>query len=133
MALHRTQHHPHWEERKLTERERDPGDRRVILQPRAAVGARGNDRGGRRPDSRRGNAAGAGLHIFDEVPKRLFTVPRQDRRLDATETQRREAGLAHGCEPWQIGPCAGCGSPIRRYGNAGVHACQPCRTRTTRR
>ncbi|MFJ6384653.1 hypothetical protein ACIQI7_32185 [Kitasatospora sp. NPDC092039] len=85
------------------------------------------------PRPRRGNSAGTGLHTFDEVPKRLFTVPRQDRRLDATETQRREAALAQGCEPWQIGPCAGCGSAIRRYGDAGVHACEACRARTARR
>lgn len=85
----------------------------------------------RRP--RRDTPAGAGLHTFDEVPRRLFTVPRQDRRLDATESQRHTAALAHGCEPWQIGPCAGCGTPIRRYGDGGIHACEACRAKATRR
>ncbi|MFG3054536.1 hypothetical protein ACGFZP_26755 [Kitasatospora sp. NPDC048239] len=85
------------------------------------------------PRPRRGNSAGSGLHTFDDVPRRLFTVPRQDRRLAATQTERREAALAHGCEPWQIGPCAGCGDPIHRYGENGVHACAPCRARVAGR
>ncbi|MFJ6621983.1 hypothetical protein ACIQOW_30940 [Kitasatospora sp. NPDC091335] len=82
---------------------------------------------------RRGNPAGTGLRTFDEVPARLFRVPPQGRGLDVTAAQRGTAALAHGCEPWQIGPCARCGSPIHRYGGRGVHACAACRARVARR
>ncbi|MFJ8477584.1 hypothetical protein [Kitasatospora sp. NPDC094011] len=88
------------------------------------------------PRPRRGTSAGTGLHTFDEVPERLFTVPRQERRLtavDAAAAQRQAAADELGCEAWQIGPCAGCGTPINRYGGRGVHACHPCRARVTGR
>ncbi|MGW4808742.1 competence protein CoiA family protein [Kitasatospora sp. NPDC004272] len=85
------------------------------------------------PRPRRDTSAGAGLRTFAEVPHRLFTVPRQDHRLDATEVQRRAAALTQGCMPWQIGPCAGCGTPINRYGDGGVHACDTCRVKIPRR
>ncbi|MBV6699753.1 hypothetical protein [Kitasatospora aureofaciens] len=85
------------------------------------------------PRPRRGNAAGTGLHTFDEVPQRLFTVPRQVQRLDVTDDQRHAAAVTHSCEVWEIGPCAGCGTPIHRYGRAGVHACRECRARIARR
>ncbi|MFJ5927629.1 hypothetical protein ACIQF6_34040 [Kitasatospora sp. NPDC092948] len=85
------------------------------------------------PRPRRDTPASAALHTFAEVPRRLFTVPRQEHRLNVTEAQRCAAALTRGCEPWQIGPCAGCGEPIHRYGDGGIHACDPCRARIIRR
>ncbi|MFJ9776178.1 hypothetical protein ACIRVF_33935 [Kitasatospora sp. NPDC101157] len=85
------------------------------------------------PRPRRDTPASTGLHTFAEVPRRLFTVPRQDHRLEATEAQRRATALTQGCEPWQIGPCAGCGAPIHRYGDGGIHACETCRARVAGR
>ncbi|MEE1782818.1 hypothetical protein PUR71_07805 [Streptomyces sp. SP17BM10] len=85
------------------------------------------------PRPRRANSAGTGLHTLDEVPEGLFRVPRQERRLVVTEPQRQAAAVAQGCEAWQIGPCAGCGTPIHRYGARGVHACAGCRARVAGR
>ncbi|MFJ9690771.1 hypothetical protein [Kitasatospora sp. NPDC101183] len=78
---------------------------------------------------RRGDSAGTGLHTFDDVPERLFRVPRQGWGLEVTEPQRLAAARTLGCEAWQVGPCAGCGAPVHRYGHRGVHACAACRAR----
>ncbi|MFE1772804.1 hypothetical protein [Streptomyces sp. NPDC059008] len=83
---------------------------------------------------RRATADAAGLHTFDEVPKRLFKVPGpKAQRLDATPRQRHEAAALFGCAVWNIGPCAGCGAPIHRYGHGAGHACRACRSRVAGR
>ncbi|MFD8444883.1 hypothetical protein ACFV11_20170 [Streptomyces globisporus] len=83
---------------------------------------------------RRATGDATGLHTFDEIPQRLFKIPQQsDRQLDITPQQRREAGALHGCADWNIGPCAGCATPIHRYGPGGAHACGECRARVTGR
>jgi hypothetical protein len=72
-----------------------------------------------------------GLHTFNEVPPRRLAIPCQTRRLDITSPQRAAAATEHGCPIWEIGPCAGCGTPIHRYGPGSAHACPPCRNRAT--
>ncbi|MFH8573778.1 hypothetical protein [Streptomyces sp. NPDC017993] len=85
----------------------------------------------RRP--RRDTADGAGLHTFSDVPPRLFKIPQQrEQRLDATSQQRQAAAALYGCEVWHIGPCAGCGDAIHRYGPGSGHACRTCRERISR-
>ncbi len=53
--------------------------------------------------------------------------------IDITWDQRQAAAAQAGCEPWELGPCAGCGTPINRYGPRPAHACAPCRARYGRR
>ncbi|MFG2696913.1 hypothetical protein [Kitasatospora sp. NPDC048407] len=81
------------------------------------------------PRPRRGNADAASLHTFDTVPDRLLAIPRQLRRLALTPEERHRAAAALGCDLADLGPCAGCGEPINRYGPYGIHACAPCRLR----
>jgi hypothetical protein len=83
------------------------------------------------PRPRRGDAGGTGLHTFDEVPPRLLVIPQIQQRLDLTEQQRCAAAALQHCRPWEVGPCAGCGTPINRYGASGRHACGSCRARVT--
>ncbi|MGW7642090.1 hypothetical protein [Streptomyces decoyicus] len=84
--------------------------------------------------TRRDTADAAGLHTFSEVPPRLFKVPQQrERRLDVTPQQRQEAAALNGCDAWLIGPCAGCGTAIHRYGPGSAHACRTCRARVSYR
>ncbi|WP_051732828.1 hypothetical protein [Kitasatospora phosalacinea] len=83
---------------------------------------------------RRGHADAVALHTHDTVPERLLTLPRQVRRgLVATPEQRRRAAAALDCHIAHVGPCAGCGAPIDRYGPRGTHACAPCRARVAAR
>ncbi|MGW4893337.1 competence protein CoiA family protein [Kitasatospora sp. NPDC004240] len=67
----------------------------------------------------------------DPVPPRTALVPppRECPTIDVTWEQRLVAATEAGCEPWELGPCAGCGTPINRYGPHPAHACAPCRTR----
>ncbi|MER8159992.1 hypothetical protein [Streptomyces sp. NPDC094472] len=82
------------------------------------------------PRPRRAKADATGLHTFDEIPQRLFKIPRQrEQRLDITPQQRHATAALYGCPVWNIGPCAGCAAPIHRYGPGGAHACRTCRTR----
>ncbi len=83
--------------------------------------------------TRRDTADATGLHTFDHVPQRLLRIPRQVQRLDITTLQRQAAAALHGCQPWDIGPCAGCATPIHRYGSGAAHACPACRHRWGRR
>ncbi|QKW18055.1 hypothetical protein HUT16_02335 [Kitasatospora sp. NA04385] len=74
------------------------------------------------------------LHTHDTVPERLLTIPRQVRRgLVVTPEQRRRAATVLDCHIAHVGPCAGCGTPIDRYGPRGTHACAPCRARVLSR
>lgn len=82
------------------------------------------------PRPRRAKADARGLHTFDEIPQRLFKIPRQrEQRLDITPQQRHATAALYGCPVWNIGPCAGCAAPMHRYGPGGAHACRPCRAR----
>ncbi|MFF2819655.1 hypothetical protein ACFVT9_29555 [Kitasatospora cineracea] len=78
----------------------------------------------------RGNADAVALHTHDTVPDWLLTIPQQIRRLAVTAEQRRQAATILGCDIIHVGPCAGCGAPINRYGPNGIHACEPCRAQT---
>ncbi|MFD7734338.1 hypothetical protein ACFV6F_28665 [Kitasatospora phosalacinea] len=83
---------------------------------------------------RDGHADAVALHTRDTVPERLLTVPRQVRRgLAVTPEQRHRAAAVLDCHVADVGPCAGCGTPINRYGPRGVHACAPCRARVLAR
>ncbi|MEJ8652633.1 hypothetical protein WKI65_32330 [Streptomyces sp. MS1.AVA.3] len=83
---------------------------------------------------RRDTADAAGLHTFSEVPPRLFKIPQpREQSLDVTPQQRQEAAVLYGCDAWLIGPCAGCGAAIHRYGPGSAHACRTCRARVSRR
>ena len=81
----------------------------------------------RRP--RRDHTDASGLHTFPEVPQRIFRIPRRPQRLTASPEQRVAAAERYGCPLWHIGPCAGCGTPIHRYGPGSAHACATCRRR----
>ncbi|MEU8917372.1 hypothetical protein [Streptomyces nigrescens] len=84
--------------------------------------------------TRRGTADAAGLHTFSEVPPRLFKIPQpREQSLDVTPQQRQEAAVLYGCDAWLIGPCAGCGAAIHRYGPGSAHASRTCRARVSRR
>jgi hypothetical protein len=80
---------------------------------------------------RRDHADASGLHTFPEVPQRIFRIPRQPQLLTASTEHRAAAARRYGCPTWHIGPCAGCGTPIHRYGPGSVHACDNCRRRAT--
>ena len=83
------------------------------------------------PRPQRGDTAGTGLHTFDDVPPRLFVIPDLSQRLAVTAEQRLSAATAHFCKPWEVGPCAGCGTAIHRYGAGSRHACASCRAQVT--
>lgn len=78
---------------------------------------------------RRDTMDAAGLHTFDTVPEHLYRVPRNAPPLDITTLERQSAAALYGCAPWEIGPCAGCGTPVHRYGPGSWHACRTCRDR----
>ncbi|MFG2530090.1 hypothetical protein [Streptomyces sp. NPDC048516] len=82
-------------------------------------------------DARRHRAtrAAAAPHTWDEVPTHLYRIPRQEQRLVLAPDERQQAAQLLNCPPWHIGPCAGCGAPINRYGHRGHHACPACRQR----
>lgn len=75
----------------------------------------------------RATAAAAALHTWAEVPERLYRIPRQQQRLVVAPEQRQQVARRLQCLPWHLGPCAGCGIPINRYGPHGHHACSACR------
>lgn len=75
----------------------------------------------------RATTAAAALHTWDEVPRHLYRIPRREQRLALDEVGRRHAARRLGCLPWHVGPCAGCGEPINRYGPRPWHACRACR------
>ncbi|MER5345029.1 hypothetical protein ABT030_32950 [Streptomyces mirabilis] len=75
----------------------------------------------------RATAAAAAPHTWTDVPAHLYRIPRQEQRLVLAPGERQRAGQLLNCLPWHIGPCAGCGAPINRYGHRGHHACPACR------
>lgn len=79
--------------------------------------------------TRRVSAAPAASHSWGEAPRRLGRVPRQEQRLALTAVQRRAMARQIGCRLWEVGPCAGCGALIKRYGSAAAHACARCRAK----
>ncbi|MEV0748235.1 hypothetical protein OG345_34965 [Streptomyces sp. NBC_01220] len=79
----------------------------------------------------RATPAAAAPHTWDEVPAHLYRIPRQDRRLLLEPVERQQAAHRLNCLPWHIGPCAGCGTPINRYGPSSYHACTACRRKVT--
>ncbi|MCL7380336.1 hypothetical protein [Streptomyces sp. 35G-GA-8] len=80
-------------------------------------------------DARRYRAtpAAAALHTWDEVPQRLYRIPHKEQRIILDDAGRQHAARHLRCMPWHIGPCAGCGTPIDRYGPYPSHACSTCR------
>lgn len=61
-----------------------------------------------------------------------FTLPRipeQPSRnpMLITAVERTAASAALGCLPWELGPCAGCGQLMRRYGRDAAVYCAVCR------
>ncbi|MEU0646052.1 hypothetical protein [Streptomyces umbrinus] len=50
-----------------------------------------------------------------------------------TGVERAAMATALGCPPWELGPCAGCGQFIRRYGRNVPMACRACRPGGERR
>ncbi len=79
---------------------------------------------------RRATGDATGLHTFDDIPRQLLRVPAPTQRnLNITPQQRREAAVLYGCVEWHVGPCAGCATPIHRYGPGSAHACSHCRAR----
>ena len=81
---------------------------------------------------RRDTLDGSGLHTFDEAPAGLYVVPEQVAYLRFNERERLTAAATLGCPVHEIGPCAGCGTAIRRYGTNAAHACSDCRRRVVR-
>ncbi|MFG2441198.1 hypothetical protein [Streptomyces sp. NPDC048508] len=77
----------------------------------------------------RATSAPAALHTWDEVPERLFRIPRRQQSLHLDDRQRHQAARRLQCPPWHIGPCAGCGTAINRYGPRSYHACSTCRNK----
>ncbi|MFF9078571.1 hypothetical protein ACF1BR_02675 [Streptomyces rubiginosohelvolus] len=75
----------------------------------------------------RATAAAAAPHTWTDVPAHLYRIPRQKQCLVLPPGERQRASQLLNCLPWHIGPCAGCGTPINRYGHRGHHACPACR------
>ncbi|MFD9133699.1 hypothetical protein WBG99_18550 [Streptomyces sp. TG1A-60] len=44
-----------------------------------------------------------------------------------TPVERAAASAALGCPTWELGPCAGCGQLMRRYGRYAAMYCRVCR------
>ncbi|MFI0937256.1 hypothetical protein [Streptomyces sp. NPDC021020] len=44
-----------------------------------------------------------------------------------SHVERAAASAALGCPPWELGPCAGCGQLMSRYGRFAAMYCRPCR------
>ncbi|MFF5961992.1 competence protein CoiA family protein [Streptomyces luteogriseus] len=62
-----------------------------------------------------------------------FTLPRmpvQGSRdpMRITPVERAAASAALGCPMWELGPCAGCGQLMRRYGRYAAMYCRVCRS-----
>lgn len=85
------------------------------------------------PRSRRDTTDATGLRTFDATPTSRFAIPRRHTGPFLTPAERTAAARLHRCPPDQIGPCAGCGTLIHRYGPRGAHACSACRLRAIRR
>jgi hypothetical protein len=59
------------------------------------------------------------------LPRMPIRRPRDPMRI--THVERAAASAALGCRPWELGPCAGCGQLMRRYGRFAAMYCRPCR------
>lgn len=77
--------------------------------------------------TRRFKVSAVAPHTWSEPSPRLSRVPRQ-RGPSLSAPERRQVARQLGCLPWHVGPCAGCASPINRYGPNGARACTTCRT-----
>ncbi|NHI08652.1 hypothetical protein STPH2_4017 [Streptomyces sp. KO7888] len=61
-----------------------------------------------------------------------FTLPRMPvqgshEAMRITPVERAAASAALGCPTWELGPCAGCGQLMRRYGRYAAMYCKVCR------
>ncbi|WP_227025902.1 hypothetical protein [Streptomyces fodineus] len=61
-----------------------------------------------------------------------FTLPRMPVQrsrdpIQVTHVERVAASAALGCLPWELGPCAGCGQLMHRYGRNAAMYCRACR------
>ncbi|MGC9543349.1 hypothetical protein [Streptomyces sp. UG1] len=59
----------------------------------------------------------------------LSRMPLQGSRhpMRITPVERAAASAALGCPTWELGPCAGCGQLMRRYGRHAAMYCNVCR------
>lgn len=67
-----------------------------------------------------------------DQPTGGFTLPRMPVQrprdlMRITDAERVAASHALGCPPWELGPCAGCGQLMRRYGRNAAMYCRTCR------
>ncbi|HSA48646.1 MAG TPA: hypothetical protein VLH10_00850, partial [Yinghuangia sp.] len=49
-------------------------------------------------------------------------------RFRLSDAERRAAAVLLHCPGWEVGPCAGCGEPVHRYGRNAGQYCGTCRT-----
>lgn len=67
-----------------------------------------------------------------DQPTGGITLPRMPVRrargaTRITPVERAAAAAALGCQPWELGPCAGCGQLMHRYGRYTPMYCRGCR------
>ncbi|MBB1256800.1 hypothetical protein H3146_26145 [Streptomyces sp. OF3] len=68
-----------------------------------------------------------------DQPTGGFTLPRMPVQrsrepTSVTPVERAAASAALGCPVWELGPCAGCGQLMRRYGRNAAMYCNGCRS-----
>jgi hypothetical protein len=81
---------------------------------------------GRRPQ--RDLSSATGLLTLDAAPSNPYRAPSRPVQLRLSPRERTTVAKELGCQPWEVGPCQGCATPIHRYGPRSYIACRTCRS-----